>query len=64
MTPEQKAAYIFSQAACMLARLEAMKQENAECAVRNIIVYDHTQFDLLPQEFGLTSNQVIAFMRD
>jgi len=61
MTPEQQAAYIIAQSACMLAELEAMKASNAmPFAGTQTILYSPADFEALPGRYGLHHNAVIG----
>ena len=62
MTDEQKAAFIQSQTACMLAELEAMKAENKERRMRGLSdAYNAQAFSDLADHFGLGHNTVVSF---
>lgn len=63
MTPEQKAAFINAQAACMLAELEAMKAFNHfRMSIGMALAYDEEAFLALPDKYGLGHNTVYAFL--
>lgn len=63
MSPEQKAAYVFSQAACMLVELEAMKLANFERAQAGAApAYGEQAFRELPDKYALHHNDVVGFM--
>jgi hypothetical protein len=62
MTPEQKAAYIISQTACMLVACAEMTAENQwreRCNQGQ--AWPASCFAELPKEFGLIKDQVKAF---
>jgi hypothetical protein len=62
MTPEQQAAYINSQVACMLAELEAMKARNALTQSLGLSqVYSEADFLALPDKHGVHHNAVIGY---
>lgn len=64
MTPEQQAAFIQSQTACMLAELEAMKAENeAAMAMGFALVHEGPAFRALPDKHGVGHNAVVGFFR-
>jgi hypothetical protein len=65
MSPEQQAAYINAQTACMLAELEAMKAMNRERQMHDHSdAYGSDAFFELADKFALSHNAVIAFFRD
>jgi len=59
MTPEQQAAFVYSQTACMLAELAAM-----QCANQGLGPYDMPygteDFRALPDKYGLGHNAVVG----
>lgn len=62
MTPEQQAAYIFAQSACMLAEMEGMKAANAERTRHDCPpLYSMEDFDALPNKYGVHHNTVIGW---
>jgi hypothetical protein len=62
MTPEQQAAYIISQSACMLAEMEAMKATNAmPFAGTQTILYSPADFEALPTKYGVHHNAVVGW---
>lgn len=62
-TIDARIAYINSQVACMLARLEAMKAENQTRAARGKSqAYTETDFNDLPNVFGVHHNAVVGFL--
>ncbi len=62
MTPEQQAAYIVAQAACMHAEIEGMRSENLAAAVNSEPPpYRKADFDALPVRYGLHHNAVIGY---
>lgn len=67
MTPEQKAAYVIAQSACMIAELSAMQAECAAMiksgAVGNL-PYNYNDFMSLIEKYGLHSNGVISLFHD
>jgi hypothetical protein len=61
MTPEQKAAYVISQAACALAELEAMKAANWMRERRGeVIAYSEEAFMDLDKKYCIGHNAVIG----
>jgi hypothetical protein len=65
MTTEEKVAYVLSQVACMNAELEGMKVSNSERAREGkAFAYDEKAFNDLPIRYGLTHNQVLAYLMD
>jgi hypothetical protein len=64
MTPEQAAAFVNAQTACMLAELAAMQSRDA-LSVRTGTTPHHPQeYRDLPARFGLGSNDVHALFID
>ena len=64
MTPEQKAAFIFSQVACALAQIEGMKVMNTERERNGLaLAYDEQAFLDVPIQYGITHNAVVEFFR-
>ena len=64
MTPEQRAAFIFSQTACMLAQIEGMKAENAMRERQGqALAWGEDAFIGLVDQYGLSHNQVVTFLR-
>ncbi len=62
MTPEQQAAYIIAQAACMHAEMEGMKAENARrSAGQAPLRYSEVDFEALPARYGIDHNAVVGF---
>lgn len=62
MTPEQQAAYIIAQSACMLAEMEAMKAANAmPFAGTETKRYEPADFEALPNRYGLHHNAVVGW---
>jgi hypothetical protein len=65
MTAEQKAAYIIAQAACMLATLEAMKVENANCESQGRPqAYNSLSFSALSETFGIHHNAALGLFNE
>lgn len=63
MTPEQRAAFVNSRVACMLAELEAMKAANEERLADGMaLAYDYKAFSDLPDVYGLGHNAVVSFL--
>lgn len=64
MTPEQKAAYIFSQAVSALAELEAMKAANADRERHGLSqAYPESSFESLPTRYVIDHNTVIELFQ-
>jgi hypothetical protein len=64
MTPEQKAAFLITQAVCAQAEIAGMQAENADRAVRGLSpAYDETAFYAVPEKYGLYHNQVISYLQ-
>ena len=54
-------AYTFAQTVCALARIEGMKAANADRANRGeLMAYGDADFASVPEEEGITHNQVLA----
>ena len=65
MTPEQKAAFVIAQAACMNAELEAMKAANIDRLERGYsTAYGEDEFLSIPAKYGLEHNTVVAFFQE
>lgn len=65
MTPEQAAAYVNSQVACMMATLAAMHEENRERELQgHTHAHDHAAFLDLPNNFGVHHNAVCDIFAD
>ena len=65
MTPEQKAAYVIAQTACMMVTLEAMRLENADCErYGRPRTYGPSDFSALPETFGVHHNAVVTFFSE
>ena len=61
MTPEQKAAYVFSQAVTALCVLESAKAANREREAQGFaLAYDESAFASIPDEHGIGHNAVMA----
>jgi len=59
----ERVAYINSQTAAMLARLEAMKAANRERDRHGFaLAYGEDAFNKLADEFGLGCNSVMAYL--
>ena len=64
MTPEQAAAFINTQTICAQAELMAMFAKNKEReADRYALAYDEDAFRSVPENFGITYNQVVEFFK-
>lgn len=62
MTPEQQAAYIIAQAACMHAEIEGMRAANLGRVINNDpLLYTEADYAGLPDKYGVHHNAVIAF---
>lgn len=65
MTPEQKAAYVIAQSACMNARMESMKAANTQATFHGQPpLYQEWDFISLPDEFGLHHNAICLFFQE
>ena len=65
MTPEQKAAYVYSQAVAAQAAIEGMKIENAARAMNGYApAYPEPEFAKVITEFGLDHNTIMALFHD
>jgi hypothetical protein len=64
MTPEQQAAYVFSQAVAAMIEAESMKAMNAE-RVQNgqALAYGEEAFMELIQRYQIGHNDVISYFR-
>ena len=61
MTDEQKAAYVFAQSVCALAKVEAMKAENMQReAEGKSMAYDEVAFVSVIEEYGIHNNAMIT----
>ena len=60
MDKEQRTAYLLAQVACMNAELEAMKSRDR--ADSNGLHHKAAEYEALPVKYGLTHNQVVAFL--
>jgi hypothetical protein len=61
MTDEQKAAYIYAQAVCAMAEIEAMKAENAFRQMRGeSMAYNDESFLAVPEKYALHHNAVVS----
>lgn len=59
MSPEQKAAYVFSQAVCALIKAMGMHAENqANLKANGEIVYGEKEFDKIVNDYGIHHNAV------
>lgn len=64
MTPEQSAAFVFSQSVCALAQIEAMKAENVMRSIRGESpAYGEDNFLLITENYGISHNSVVEIMR-
>lgn len=64
MTPDQSAAYIFSQSACMLVEMEAMKAANTQSAAGGfaVPVYKETDFRALIDNWCVHHNGAVTVL--
>lgn len=63
MTPEEKAAFINSQVACALIEMEAMKAENAACAIRcETPAYGAHAFRALIDKYTITHKHISRYL--
>jgi hypothetical protein len=61
VTKEQKAAYVFSQAVCALAEIEAMRALNTYREMRGeTIAYDDGPFFDVITKYGIDYNSVVS----
>jgi hypothetical protein len=63
MTPEQQAAYILSQVACMQAELAAMQVANQAAGSVGTLKYSEQDFLDLPLKYGVHHNAVIGYFQ-
>lgn len=64
MTPEQAVAFINTQTICAQAELLAMMAANKEReAAGYSLAYDEDAFSSVPENFGITHNQVVEFFK-
>lgn len=64
MTPEQAAAYVFSQSVAALAEIEGMKAENAhQEACGNSVAYGEDAFLAIANRYGVHHNSVCEIFR-
>ena len=61
MTPEQQAAFIIAQAACMQAEIAAMQAHNWTLPPNHHGRYGHNEFMALIEKYDLHSNALISF---
>lgn len=65
MSPEQSAAFIAAQSACMLTEMEAMKAANQERALHgHSPAYGEDAFLALPVKYGVHHNAVVSFFQE
>lgn len=65
MTEEQKAAYIYAQAVCALAEIEAMKALNTYREMRGeTIAYDEEAFLSVPTKYRIHHNDIVSLFCD
>ena len=65
MTPEQKAAFVTAQAACMLAELKGLQADNLiAIALHEIPPHGREAFEALPARYGLGHNDVLGFFHE
>ena len=65
MTPEQKAAFIQSQAVCAMAEIAGMQAANTYREMRGeTIAYDESSFGGIADQFGISHNAVLTLFRD
>lgn len=59
-----RAAFLNTQAACMQAKLASMQEQNAtDRAAGRSPTYSPTDFEYLPDQFGLGHNQAIEYLQ-
>ena len=64
MTPEQQAAYIYSQTVAASAELEAMKAANWMREMKGeTIAYDETAFRQVINHYGIHHNAVLSLFQ-
>jgi hypothetical protein len=64
MTPEQRAAFLMSQVACMQATLAGMQARNmADRAAGRPVTHQPHEFDALPDQYGLGHNSAITYLQ-
>ena len=60
---EERVAYIQAQCIGALARIQGMIAENQYRMARGeTVAYTFEHFDAVPEEFGLTHNQVVGYL--
>lgn len=65
MTPEQKAAHVIAQAACLNAHVAAMEIANNMCFMKSSEpIYKEQDFMDLINRYGVHHNAVVTFFRD
>ncbi len=62
MTPEQQAAFVVAQAACVMAEIAGMQATNATCDNQHH-VYKQEDFEALIVEYGIHQNAVIGLFQ-
>jgi hypothetical protein len=63
-TPEEKSAYIISQAACAIIEAMGMMAENAhKLNVSDYVPYGEEAFIALADKYGIHHNAVIEYLR-
>lgn len=63
MTPEEKAAYINNQVACMLAEMYGMIAENSlHAAINGTLLHSKEDFMALPYTYNITHADVIGYL--
>lgn len=65
MTPEQAAAYVQSQTACLIGEIEAMKALNAHRESQGVAqAYNEAAFTEVVERSGLGYNDVVGFFQE
>jgi hypothetical protein len=65
MTPEQAAAFVQSQTACLMAEMASMHAENYERQLNNQThAHDYASFAALPDEYGIGYNAVVSLFQN
>lgn len=64
MTPEQQAAYLFSQSSCALIEALGMQAENQlRAAKQEMPAYYGGDFERLITQYGISHNQAMDILR-
>lgn len=65
MTPEQKAAFVMTQAACAMAEIAGMQAENQHYVLNGSgILYGKNAFDGVIERYTIGHNAVISFFEN